>query len=545
LFSDNPAPNTQVGTYVCVGPGDESITTNLLPDGAHSITYTETKNGQESAVSPSLTINIDTVIPSTPACSTSPNLAKSGTPVTTTCTGVDQDTTLTIPRMNCNPTPTDATHLVVCTGIVGSGVGEISTSNEVVRVDDQAGNRNDMSNTGLTVDLTSPNQPVIISPQNNSETREYSPVFSGTGEQRATVRVDDLHGHTCTAIVDSTSHWTCTISSAFNDGDNPIFYINQTDEAGNVSSPNKELSLRIRAPRSGSGGVFSSSPNSFSREQAKRNSSLGLGARDRNRVLDLLAPMNNESVPDYGPKFHEYKSWEPIESCLQYDPERPLEFTDLTSSSQKESNIIKNSFIIDPNYEHQYIISGYNTQKHNTGQSLFGPTQALSRLEWAKILMLSHCLPIYDYTLLPSITAYGNPMPNYTDLSRDSFPKDNQTKWLLDLAYSASYYEIMHGTIENEIQLNRDVSGAEAIKMFIKTGEFVHGSIFISNDSFSGGINKDTWYYEYFAKADKEGTLQEFIDTIQEARSPVLREQAISLLLEALFKRNLYQDLPL
>jgi len=494
------------------------------------MTYTETKNGQESAASPSLAIQIDTAEPSTPSCSSAPTPAKEGLAVTTTCAGVEQNSTLTVPHMACNPTPSDATQIVTCTGTTGHGIGEVSVSNDTVSVEDRAGNKNILATTGLIVDMSSPTQPTVTSPLNNSSTSNLNPVFTGTGESRSTVLVDDGNGHTCTSLVDTTNNWTCTVTPSFEFGDEADLQISQTDEAGNTSSP--VLIIHLIFSPSGGGGVFTL--------QVSQPSISSIGSRDRNHVLERLAPMSTSR--DLGPKFHEYESWQAIEECLEYNSERQLKFTDLHEEDSSAINTIKNTFILDPSHEAQYIISGYGTQKNDNGQSLFGANQSLSRLEWAKILMVSHCLPIYDYTLLPSVTAYGNPMPNYLDLPLLSDSSDTQVKWLLDLVYSASYYEIMHGTAEHEIQINREITGAEAIKMFIKTGEFVHGSEFSTSEEFSGAIDKKTWYYEYFAKAQAEGTLQKYINSVGEAEDPVLRHEAISLLLEALFKRNLYQS---
>ncbi len=73
LYSDNPAPNTQIGTHNCTGAGSEQITTSVLSDGVHNISYTDTKSGDESGHSPTLAVIIDTITPSQPTVTTPVN----------------------------------------------------------------------------------------------------------------------------------------------------------------------------------------------------------------------------------------------------------------------------------------------------------------------------------------------------------------------------------------------------------------------------------------------------------------------------------------
>ncbi len=60
LFSDNPAPGTEVGRHLCYEAGIEAVTAApALPDGAHTISYLNENRKGQSAVSPSLAITID------------------------------------------------------------------------------------------------------------------------------------------------------------------------------------------------------------------------------------------------------------------------------------------------------------------------------------------------------------------------------------------------------------------------------------------------------------------------------------------------------
>ncbi|TQV86853.1 invasin domain 3-containing protein [Aliikangiella coralliicola] len=67
LYSDSPAPNTNIGTHVCVGVGTETATANTLASTVHNITYSETDtSSNESGQSPALAVTIDTVAPPAP-----------------------------------------------------------------------------------------------------------------------------------------------------------------------------------------------------------------------------------------------------------------------------------------------------------------------------------------------------------------------------------------------------------------------------------------------------------------------------------------------
>lgn len=65
LYTNNPAPNTVMGTHVCLGTGTETVTANTQPEGVHTVTYTETDPaGNVSAPSPGLVITIQLTPPS-------------------------------------------------------------------------------------------------------------------------------------------------------------------------------------------------------------------------------------------------------------------------------------------------------------------------------------------------------------------------------------------------------------------------------------------------------------------------------------------------
>lgn len=150
LYTDNPAADTATGTYACVAEGIETATvSSTLADGIHNVSYTDQNTVGVSGYSPSLAVTIDTVAPPQPACSTVPSPALEGANITTTCSGVEEAAGVSIPNMQCTPGLADATGIVVCTGIVGAGEGEISVSDDDVTVTDLAGNTNSDETTGL------------------------------------------------------------------------------------------------------------------------------------------------------------------------------------------------------------------------------------------------------------------------------------------------------------------------------------------------------------------------------------------------------------
>jgi uncharacterized repeat protein (TIGR01451 family)/fimbrial isopeptide formation D2 family protein len=310
--------------------------------------------------------------------------------------------------------------------------------------------------------------------------------------------------------------------------------VNITDDHGESLSAQATLT---RAS-SGGGGVFSFQKNKLPSEKTPKEiteESVDSEDRDKNGTLKTIASVE-------GPKFHEFKNWEPIEQCLQYNPERDLKFSDVDPDPSLDANIVKSTFLLDAFSQDQYVMSGYATRLDDVGEKTAGLENTLTRLEWAKVLMVSHCLPIYDLELLPEVTAFGEQMPNYSDLPLKAQDTDTQTRWMMEVAYSASYYNIINGTGENLAAMMRPVSGAEAIKMFIRTGEFVHAGEFeLSDQGISSDLDPNAWYYEFFAKAAAEGTLKEYINSIDSAGNFVIRKNAVNLLLDALLNRKLYK----
>ncbi len=172
-----------------------------------------------------------------PTCTTEPNPASNGTPVTTTCIGVKPDTTLTIDNMNCTPSTTWADGIVVCTGTVWTGTGDVSVPDDIVHITDTGGNTNTGVTTGLQIDNEGPTITLIWD----------NPFIVPLGNPF----VDP--GATCTDNIDG----TCTVSVSWSidtsiDWNVQIFTYTATDSAGNTASVTR--TVKVQAPVVGPGG---------------------------------------------------------------------------------------------------------------------------------------------------------------------------------------------------------------------------------------------------------------------------------------------------
>ncbi len=224
------------------------------------------------------------------------------------------------------------------------------------------------------------------------------------------------------------------------------------------------------------------------------------------------------------------------EPCLKYNPLRNLRFIDINEreAGAIEANILKNSFLPAGSGHEQYILSGYNTQAASQGESLVGLDNPITRLEWAKTLMISHCFDIIDFSSLPEERFSGAPIPSYFDL-----PKNSANSWEKDIIYSATFYGILDGTLENNVELSRPVTLAEAIKMLVRTGETRQGYQTRRYDALADSkLPSNEWYFPFYSKAEYEDIL-----TSLNAYRPgdkLFRNEGVQLLLDALLTRDTY-----
>ena len=234
------------------------------------------------------------------------------------------------------------------------------------------------------------------------------------------------------------------------------------------------------------------------------------------------------------------------EACLKYDPNRSLRFVDvgLNARSRNEAEVLKGTYLSDVGYEaqRQYVMSGYASETNDVGDYFAGLDNVVTRLEWAKMLMTSHCLEIFNATDLPDSDMFGDPMPRFID-----YPLIDQNDpiedWETDVMYSAAYYNILDGTQQVNVEPRRPILVEEAIKMMTRTGEFVKGQEFDGDDSFvAPGISRQEWYYSFYSKAGNEGSLPIYLNNSNRVGSQLIRHEAVDLLVYTILLREMYQD---
>ena len=212
--------------------GEFNITGITWTDGTYAVNVACTDEAGNGPTSSTITpVVIDTTAPATPVCNSTPSPANPGDLVTTTCTGVEDGATLTIPNMTCTPTPADPTGVVVCTATAGSAAPDVFTANDTVTVTDPAGNANTSATTGLVLDTTPPTAPTI-NPVSDADTE-----VTGTAEPGATLDLSPLVCDNAPVVADAAGEWTCDVSSSapLTAGD-PIT-ATATDASGNTSPP--------------------------------------------------------------------------------------------------------------------------------------------------------------------------------------------------------------------------------------------------------------------------------------------------------------------
>ena len=236
LFSSQPTVNTLIASHVCASQGNVTISIpNEMTSGIQNITYTEQPSTDTaSAHSAPLTINIDTTAPNTPNCTTIPSPANNGTPVVTTCTSVEVGSLLTINKMDCD-FPTGASGIVICTGTVGTGAGQITVSDDTVIVTDTAGNSNTDATTGLQIDNTAPITPNCSSSPSPANNGTSVTTTCDSVEVGSTLSIDNM---TCPAPTGATGVVSCTGTVGTGAGQITVSEdtVTVTDTAGNSNT---------------------------------------------------------------------------------------------------------------------------------------------------------------------------------------------------------------------------------------------------------------------------------------------------------------------
>jgi len=192
------------------------------------------------------TFDLDDVAPAAPTCTTTPTPASNGTAVTTTCTGVETDAVITIDNMTCGA---EAGNQVVCTGTVGTGVGEITVPNDTVTITDVAGNTDTTETTGLDIDNNLPvvtiNTPAAI----NAATDETTYAVTGTCENadgNVTVSIPGATPATQSVTCAGTDTWSAVFDTTAL-AESPTAVVvdaSQTDGSGNTGNATQQTAAK-------------------------------------------------------------------------------------------------------------------------------------------------------------------------------------------------------------------------------------------------------------------------------------------------------------
>jgi len=251
---------------------------------------------------------------------------------------------------------------------------------------------------------------------------------------------------------------------------------------------------------------------------------------------------DNGSIP-YNPD-EDYVG-EANRQCLVYNPLRKLNFTDVTnlnSVGSRAAIALKNTYLFITNYDvSQYLLSGYGSGLQTTGESIVGMNETMKRAELAKLIMLSHCLPVLDEDTLSNFRSNGDPMVVYGDLPRSG---DAPSTLLQDITYSIQFYasdeeSAMRGTNEGNFEPFRAITKEEIMKPITVIQEFRTGELSPEDDTVLS-LMSDRWSAAFYAKAAYQNLTQYIPNATQEPTSVVIRRNAFNLLIQAMLQRNLY-----
>ena len=250
---------TTLGSATADGAGAWSFTPTLLPDGPHTITASETDTaGNTGTVSVAFTLDTTAAAPSAPVlasstdsgASSSDDITNVGRPI---FSGTGEDGAIVTLLDNTT---------TIGTGIVSGGTWSITASTPLIEgantitatQTDAAGNISVASNPLIvTLDTIAPAPPstLVLAPSTDSGasstddiTNVGLPIFSGTGEDGATVTLLDNTTTIGTGIV-STGTWSITATTALIEGANNSITATQTDVAGNISVASAPLIVTL------------------------------------------------------------------------------------------------------------------------------------------------------------------------------------------------------------------------------------------------------------------------------------------------------------
>jgi len=262
---------TLIGTTTAGADGTWSLAPSLLGDGTYTLTATATDAaGNVSQASPSFSLTIDTVVPTTPLAFTVTDNVLPGTGAITSGSIIN-DTRPVLTgaagsvEANALVSVYDGTTLLGTTRALADGswaftpllaLGNTSHALSITATD-AAGNVSASSPVfNVTVDTVAPVTPgvmtvtddvgTIVGPvANGGVTDDLRPLLSGTVEPGATVKIYDNGVLLTTVTADGTTGaWTFQTTTDLLPGPHSL-YVTATDAAGNVSLPSPVFGFTV------------------------------------------------------------------------------------------------------------------------------------------------------------------------------------------------------------------------------------------------------------------------------------------------------------
>jgi hypothetical protein len=181
----------------------------------------------------------DLTPPNKPACTALPNPNNGTVIVVITCNNVEQGATLTIPLMDCKPTPADSTGVVTCKELVA---GTVSNNPKYALVDESGNKVEDVI--PYISDTLAPAKPLCTAVPNPSNGKKPVVITCTQVEDKATLTIENS---TCVPTP-ATSNGTvvCTENSTGLLTPNP--QVSVKDPLGNVVNDKVELAIDKTAP---------------------------------------------------------------------------------------------------------------------------------------------------------------------------------------------------------------------------------------------------------------------------------------------------------
>jgi len=230
---------SSIGTHTCTTVGIETITpAPALADGAYNVAYTETDPaGNESPLSPDLTITVDSTAPLAPLIEN---------PVVGLFTNDNTPVINGTAEPNSTITVTNASGAIIWTTTTNSS-GDwtftptipLDDGGHVVNATatDSSGNVSPLATTTFTVDTLAPTPLVLETPIDGSISNDNTPDITGTWEPGTVFTITDGNGTLVgTWVIDLAGDWSLTPTTPLSDGLNTLD-VTLTDAANNVSGP--------------------------------------------------------------------------------------------------------------------------------------------------------------------------------------------------------------------------------------------------------------------------------------------------------------------